>query len=144
MLSQVVFIKLLLQISNTTKDLYLPETFQIPMTPEVIFKILTVTVQVLRSQNEHWLSTIRLAILVQTGWLAVLSFSPTLGPQPGPAPMALSSNFYLPWIPLVPSWPASHITFLPSTFAPDSLSLPKKQSDNVESSSEGSEQRLNE
>lgn len=67
MLSQVVFIKLLLQISNTTKDLYLPETFQIPMTPEVIFKILTVTVQVLRSQNEHWLSTIHLAILVQTG-----------------------------------------------------------------------------
>lgn len=73
---------------------------QVPMIQEVIFKILTLTAQVLMSQKEHWLSVIHLAMLMQTGWLAATLC--TLRPQPGPAPMALSSNFYLPWIPSVP------------------------------------------
>lgn len=46
------------------------------MSPEVIFKILTTgTAQVLTSQNEHWLWTIYLAILVQTGWTLALPVS---------------------------------------------------------------------
>lgn len=145
MLSQVVFLKLLSQISNTMKRVNIsPRFLKVPTSPEMMFKTLTTgTAQGLISQNEYWLGTIHLAILVQTGRMPALQVSlpppdlnldllPCLFPQTFTHHELLQSH---PGQPLI-------LPFSPPPFPPDCPPLNlKKQWDNIGSSLEGSEQR---
>lgn len=138
----VVFLKLLLPISNTTKRANIFQRFlKVPMSPEVILKILTAgTAQVLISQNGPGCGPSIWPRWCKLGECQPCMFYPQPQPQPGPGHMSLSSNFHPP--PSVPSWPTSHTASLHSPFPPDSPLLnPTKQSDNIGYSSEGSEQR---
>lgn len=81
MVSQVVFLKRLFQISNTKRANTFQRFLKVPMSPEVIFKILTTgTAQVLTSQNEHWLWT-----LYWPSWCKAVNASPACFP-PTPWP----------------------------------------------------------
>lgn len=139
----VVSLKLLFQASNTTERASNSQTFpKVSMSPEVIFKILTGTTQVLISENGHWLCEISLAILMQNGWMPPLcGFFPT--PDPNSDLVTCLSLLELsPPPPSVLSWTASHTAFIHWPFPPDSLSPnPKKQLYNIEYYLEGSDKR---
>lgn len=76
MLSQVaLFLKFLFIILNTIKRASVSQGFlKVPISPEVIFKILTTGLVQPRdwSQNEPWWWAINWAIIIQTGWMPAL------------------------------------------------------------------------